>query len=359
MNPLLQDLTSATPTNVPQQLPPQHTANRYAPQMVQTFAPAVKDVLICIPSYSNHPLLQCSQEAFNAKNNPASVVGDIQWYNGDSLVSRGRNKLAKMFLDTNYKYLMFIDDDIAFSWAHINQLRHHNKPIIGGIYCKKKLMPEPVMNTRIGDEDGLSVMREIGTGFMMIRRDVFGAFKEWYREDSYQADTDEPNGIYHDYFKVGVPSWTKAKATDPGRYLSEDYYFCQAAAQIGIKTHLDGSIIVGHHGQAVYPFRESDMIEVTTALLDRILMPNAKLDADKLLALHQASTKRLAMNGIDPSGAMAGQSITAKPVKVDDNGNKVNGQVVATKPKAEPLQSVTVPQHTDAQLTGSPNPEQP
>lgn len=292
----------------------------YTHKTVQSFAPVTKDVLICIPSYSNHPLLNCVGEAMEAKNNPACVVGDIQWYNGDSLVSRSRNKLAKMFLDTDYKYLMFIDDDIAFSWSHINKLRSHDKHIVGGIYCKKKLMPEPVMNTRIGSDGPLQVMREIGTGFMMIRRDVFGAMKEWYREDSYKADTDEPNGIYHDYFRVGVPSWTKAKPTDPGRYLSEDYYFCQSAAQIGIKTHLDGSIIVGHHGQAVYPFREGDMIEVTTALLDRILMPNAKLDADKLLALHAASAKRLMMNGIDPARPSASGSISATPVEIDDRG---------------------------------------
>ena len=239
--------------------------------------PVIKDVLIGLPIYDNRIECDILQECLEAKDDPNCVVKGVQYYNGDSLIPRGRNKIAKMFLETDCKYLMFIDSDIRFQRWMINRLRVHDKGIVGGVYLKKKLPYEPVMNAVLGEEDGLAIMREIGTGFMMIRRDVLGAFRSMWPEHDYVNDDDEQKGIYHDWFKTGVYRGKEDDKSKPGRYLSEDYYFCQEAAQLGYKTYLDRNILTQHVGKINYPTKDDNLLEGASVLLER-MRPDADLD---------------------------------------------------------------------------------
>jgi len=239
--------------------------------------PVIKDVLIGLPIYDNRIECDILQECLEAKDDPNCVVKGVQYYNGDSLIPRGRNKIAKMFLETDCKYLMFIDSDIRFQRWMINRLRGHDKGIVGGVYLKKKLPYEPVMNAVLGEEDGLAIMREIGTGFMMIRRDVLGAFRSMWPEHDYVNDDDEQKGIYHDWFKTGVYRGKDDDTSKPGRYLSEDYYFCQEAAQLGYKTYLDRNILTQHVGKINYPTKDDNLLEGASVLLER-MRPDADLD---------------------------------------------------------------------------------
>jgi hypothetical protein len=194
--------------------------------------PVKKDVLVGFPCYDNRSEVDIMQELYAAVNDPECVVQGIQFYNGDSLIPRGRNKIAKMFLETDAKYLMFIDSDIKFERWMINRLRSHDKGIVGGVYLKKTLPYQPVMNAYLGEEGDLAIMREIGTGFMMIRRDVFGAFRSMWPEHDYINDDDEQKGIYHDWFKTGVFRGKGADPKQPGRYLSEDYFLLSGSSAV-------------------------------------------------------------------------------------------------------------------------------
>jgi hypothetical protein len=239
--------------------------------------PVVKDVLVGFPCYDNRSEVDIMQELYAAVNDPECVVQGIQFYNGDSLIPRGRNKIAKMFLETDAKYLMFIDSDIKFQRWMVNRLRSHDKGIVGGVYLKKTLPYQPVMNAYLGEEGDLAIMREIGTGFMMIRRDVFGAFRAMWPENDYINDDDEQKGVYHDWFKTGVFRAKGASAKEPGRYLSEDYFFCQEAAQLGYKTYLDRSILTQHVGKMTYPTSDEALIKGATVLMER-MRPEVELD---------------------------------------------------------------------------------
>jgi hypothetical protein len=220
-----------------------------------------KDVLIGFPCYDSKADVAIMQEIIHAIQDPTCPVGAVQYYNGDSLIPRGRNKIAKMFMDSKYKYLMFIDSDIIFAREYITRLRSYDKPIVGGAYLKKTLPYVPVLNAMIGEEDNLAIMREIGTGFMMIRRDVFAGIQAMQPEHGYRADDDEPQGgyPYHDWFRVGVKD---------GRYLSEDYYFCQSAGELGYKSYLDRSILVKHIGRMDYPTDDGKLLAGATGLLN-------------------------------------------------------------------------------------------
>jgi len=264
----------------------------------------IKDVLIGLPIYDNRIEYDILQECLEAKDDPTCVVKGIQYYNGDSLIPRGRNKIAKMFLETDCKYLMFIDSDIRFQRWMINKLRSYDKGIVGGVYLKKTLPYQPVMNALLGEEDGLAVMREIGTGFMMIRRDVFGAFRSMWPEHDYINDDDEQKGVYHDWFKTGVYRKDGDNLKEPGRYLSEDYYFCQEAAQLGYKTYLDRNILTQHVGKMNYPTKDDMLLEGASVLLER-MRTDSDIDNKLFERIAGAAQMQLqARKAIDPTDTL-------------------------------------------------------
>ena len=186
----------------------------------------------------------------------------------ESLIQRARNYLADEFLRTEgFTHLLFLDADILFDPNDVITLLALDKDVIGGPYAKKTInwrnIFNAVKNGKIADEkdahqleqlagefvfnpvagtqqfsvtEPLEVM-EIGTGYMMIKREVFDAFKQHYPEYSYrpdhigQAHFDGSRNI-HAYFHVEITQ------DEQRRLLSEDYFFCQWWRKMGGKVWL-------------------------------------------------------------------------------------------------------------------------
>tara|TARA_R110000772_G_scaffold99174_3_gene198939 strand:- start:44446 stop:45237 length:792 start_codon:yes stop_codon:yes gene_type:complete len=180
----------------------------------------------------------------------------------ESLITRARNYLVDEFLRSEYTHLLFIDSDIGFDSHDVIALLALDKPIIGGPYPKKSInwnnvmkaanKPEattgdleavtgdyvfnPVPGTKnFSVSEPLEVM-EIGTGFMMIQRDVFTKFREEYPHLRYRPDhagqaNFDGSRYIHAYFDTVIDP-------DSHRYLSEDYMFCQYSRAIGIPVFL-------------------------------------------------------------------------------------------------------------------------
>ena len=179
----------------------------------------------------------------------------------ESLIQRARNYLADEFLRSDATHLMFIDADIGFNPIDIIAMLAMDKDIIGAPYPKKTIKWEnikkavlknpdipsseldklggdivfnPVSGTeRFSISEPLQVL-EIGTGMMMIRRDVFTTFKERYPEYEYTPDhvgTSHFGGDrkIHSYFNVEID-------IESNRVLSEDYHFCQHARKAGVEV---------------------------------------------------------------------------------------------------------------------------
>lgn len=219
-----------------------------------------KDVVIGFPVYDARPELSSILATMASKADPNCCVKEVIFMLGDSLVTRARNKLVAKFLNTDADYLMFVDSDIKFYPNDINTLRSHNKGVIGGVYLKKKIPYAPVANNVISQEGTLWTMAEVGTGFMLIHRDVFTAIREMQPEFVYKGDGDEEKMEYYDYFRVGVVG---------ERYLSEDYYFCALAREAGYDIYYDTTVFTSHIGKAVYPFKDADMLNACADLLDK------------------------------------------------------------------------------------------
>jgi len=177
---------------------------------------------------------------------------------GDSLVARARNRIAAKFLKSDCTHLLFIDTDLIFSPEHIARLISHDVPVVAGLYPKKQTELAWVCNTLPdveADERGLQPVRYAGTGCLMIERGVLERMIGRYPEIEYDPDDGDEPGVKWDFFSCGV-----YKCPDSGlrRYLSEDWWFCQRARDLGYTVWMDTQVVMKHVGQMIYPLQEID-----------------------------------------------------------------------------------------------------
>lgn len=186
----------------------------------------------------------------------------------NSLVPHARNTLATAFVHSDFDRLLFLDADIEFKPHEVLRLWLADKDVVAGVYPKKSINWElvgrasrmgkeplsdftgmftfnPLPNDITGqsDENGLVEVAEAGTGFMMIKRQVFEVLKE--KVPSY---LDSPDHVsrpteHWDFFPIGVSG---------DRYQSEDFSFCHLWRAAGGKIFINPFISLGHVGEFVY-----------------------------------------------------------------------------------------------------------
>jgi hypothetical protein len=199
----------------------------------------------------------------------------------ESLITRARNYLVDEFLDrSDCTHLLFIDSDVNFNPQDVIALLALDKDVIGGPYPKKaikwrsvkraieknpdidpqtleKVAGDFVFNPVKGTaqftvSEPLSVL-EIGTGFMLVKREVFDKMKEAYPEIKYkpdhvgQANFDGTRYI-HAYFDTVIDTKDSITGGGSDRYLSEDYMFCQMWRKIGGEIFLCPWMRTAHIG---------------------------------------------------------------------------------------------------------------
>lgn len=200
------------------------------------------------------------------------IIGQVDFLPGDSLVNRARNNLTGRFLEgfsaTDDKgqpvtilhdWLLFIDTDLIFNPDSVIQLYEAAKKRGPGIYCGtypiKQLKPKIVFNNLPGhvpDAEGWVRVREAGTGFMLIHREVFEKMREQYRDEiEFIADTGTTEiKKGWDFFTVGVRMDNDLQRK---RFLSEDWYFCQRWRAMGGEIWMQTRVQCGHIGNYTYP----------------------------------------------------------------------------------------------------------
>ena len=188
----------------------------------------------------------------------------------ESLITRARNYLVDEFLRTDFTHMMFIDSDIHFDPNDVVALMALDKDVIGGTYPKKSinwnniaetarknpdlnpkelenLVGEYVFNVVKGTQqfqvsEPLEVM-EIGTGHMMIKREVFDKMAVQYPTIKYKPDHVgqahfDGSRYIHAYFDTVIDSVESIVGGGSERYLSEDYMFCQMWRKMGGQIYL-------------------------------------------------------------------------------------------------------------------------
>lgn len=245
------------------------------PETSSAPASSMKRVFLAIPIYGGvDPHFFCSMLHLMAPQNPPRRYAmRVRSYIGDSLVSRARNVLAAEFLASDCTHLLFLDSDLVFSPEHIDRLLSHDEPIVAGCYPKKQRQLAWVANTYDppGEPDarGLHAVRYAGTGALCIAREVFEAMRAAHPEIAYDPDDREGEATRWDFFAVGP---YQCPATGRRRYLSEDWWFCQRALDLGYRVMMDTHVVLKHSGGAVYPIDELEPEDEAAhrAALDRL-----------------------------------------------------------------------------------------
>lgn len=190
------------------------------------------------------------------------------WSNvyNESLIPRGRNRLTDMYLkQTKHTHAVYIDADIGFEPDDILAMLELDLDIVGAGCVKKNLDWERIQKVfkrhpdRVFTQDEImqfsgdyviqfekfeggtreinlgepQEVRTLGTGLLMVRRNVFEEFQRRYPDRWYESPEDPSAlpGAIHDFFNCGVNQTTR-------KYDSEDYWFCVDCKAIGFKVWL-------------------------------------------------------------------------------------------------------------------------
>jgi len=212
----------------------------------------------------------------------------------ESLITRARNYCCDEFMRSDAEHLMFIDSDIGFNPQDVIALmalqaqNPEKYDIIGGPYPKKciswekikhavdkgvadadpnvleKFVGDFVFNPK-GGQQSIAIgepceVLEIGTGFMMITKPAMQKFTDSYPQYMYKPDhvrTEHFDGTREImmYFQAEVDPVSK-------RYLSEDYWFCQKAQQIELKTWFCPWMKMQHVGTYIFGGSLADLASI-------------------------------------------------------------------------------------------------
>ena len=198
----------------------------------------------------------------------------------ESLITRGRNTLVSFFMEhPDATHLFFIDADIEFDPNDLLRMVAYDRPITVGAYPKKAINWQSIIEAArrndeettetieghssnyvvnfefVTDEDGnpqnqiqirdnLIKLKDAGTGFMCIQRDVIQKMFDAHPELKYANDIN----VDQKFEKHMYALFDTMIDPESRRYLSEDYTFCRLWQQMGGEVFLDPRTGLNHVG---------------------------------------------------------------------------------------------------------------
>jgi len=238
--------------------------------------PKVKSILVATPMYGG----MCTGHYTIALMNSINILKGLQVETllaslmNESLIPRARNELVRLFLnETQCSHIMFIDADMYFNDQAIATLYKADKGVACGIYPKKELdwdkvstaankgkadLPNHsssfVLNLPHGvkkvepDADGMVEVRHGGTGFMLIKREVFEKLAPHVPE--YRASTKQNEK--GEFVRPLTKQFFDTSIDETGCLLSEDYHFCALWRKYGGKVYASTKLKFNHIGTHIF-----------------------------------------------------------------------------------------------------------
>lgn len=202
----------------------------------------------------------------------------------NNLTDANRVTVAKQFLNGNADYLFFLDDDTTHKPGTLSHLIDLGKDFVGGLYFNPAPPHNPIAYLRRPDglyhafygyaPGTLTQVDSIGMGCTLIHRSVFekiqAAHDVYQRPDGsifpilktlvlekskwepHQFDEAHISHISDGYLHMPVVKVSEPDDNRPWPFFgleygrTEDHYFCELAAHIGIRPWLDTTIICNH-----------------------------------------------------------------------------------------------------------------
>jgi hypothetical protein len=190
----------------------------------------------------------------------------------DSLIQRARNSCTNAFLRSDFTHLLFIDADVGFKAKDVLSLLYlmaqdneKKYDVLAGSYPKKQIAWKKIkqaVEKGLGEEnpDNLKYygndytflvppgkkftlkapaeVSKIGTGFMMISRNILKKFIEHYPEELYKASDGKEEYAFFNCYIDPKTKW----------HWGEDFRFCHFVKEIGGKIWLAPWIQLSHQG---------------------------------------------------------------------------------------------------------------
>lgn len=215
-------------------------------------------VHICMPCYGGMLTEQTFMSYIKWANTCRQLGIDwtMETMTNESLISRARNTLVAKFLNNpESTHLMFIDADIGWEPWHLLVMLNRQVDVIGGLYPMKTLPVKWVVNGFDGAEEGPEGLQEVsktGTGFMLVKRDVFEklnshpAVKPFNNDIGLPKELDQHLRTYYD------------TAVRENRYYSEDWTFCENWRDIGGRIWVDKRVLLRHTGTYTFDFQAQE-----------------------------------------------------------------------------------------------------
>lgn len=142
------------------------------------------------------------------------------------------NQATWQKLNSKYSHYLFLDHDIGFTGANVEQLLLHDADIIGGAYRPKHKPNQYVAgwcddNGRITryvtpDQTGLIQVGWVGGGFLLCKREALEVMRfPWFWK-------------------------TVVYVSNRSMPIGEDIFFCVNAHESGLQVWLDADVILNH-----------------------------------------------------------------------------------------------------------------
>lgn len=220
------------------------------------------------------------------------------WLSNNPLIDRARNALVAAFLQSEARYLVFVDGDIGFDPDQLIGLiaRMEADPALAvvGAPCPKRRINwnlvaaaaerglaagNPAALERFSGVFALDLvdpkgqfrldqpieLSRIGTGLMAIRREVIAGLIARHPELRYAPDQlDRDSGLVGDHLHA---LFQPLIDPDTGHLLSDDYAFCHRVRAAGFRIWLAPWMRTSHTGPARFAGALADLASLGTAPL--------------------------------------------------------------------------------------------
>ena len=218
-------------------------------------------VHICMPCYGGQ-LTESTFMSFIKWSNTCRQLGldwTVETMTNESLISRARNTLTAKFLaNKESTHLFFVDADIGWEPWHLLVLLNAQKDVIGGLYPMKSLPVKWCVNGIPGKEEdpnsNLIEVTKTGTGFLLIKRDVFEKMNAHPAVRHFNNDIGlDP--VLNQYMKTYFDT-----AVRENRYYSEDWTFCENWRDLGGEVWVDKRVLLRHTGTYVFDYATHEQL---------------------------------------------------------------------------------------------------
>ena len=198
----------------------------------------------------------------------------------ESLITRARNTIAHKFIKSDCDALLFIDSDHGFNADDILKMIESEKELIGAPYPMKGINWENVRLAALAGKQNLESysghfavnllnmnedfnpdqpykVKDIGTGMMFIKREVFEKIRPLCK--TYNHNSVGDLGIQ---FGEEITEFFYTEIDSNKILLSEDYAFCRAWQKSGGDVWAAPWVRITHSGDYNFSGRFANMLEI-------------------------------------------------------------------------------------------------